>query len=369
MTENTTSRFLGNSFSWSKTKIELNDSHPLHGGINVYLPGWTMSQAFVIRAAPGGQETKYKMPLGWDEKKRLCQLCIDQDFLTIEPKNRPGIPDESRPSITLTNRAGEQHTVTKWAGIQDDRFDAIYDVLKQIGERTKDHKPVKERLRPYQKAAIFLGLAGLVVGILFLAHRAANIITDSWWPEKAGGLAGLISLLFAGLLPALLGLRWRERKQSRSDRMGNNLLFLLLLNVLFFTALVTLPSFLWRTGLLLWGETAVAQIQTLSPAPGFDKDTGWPAPYEVSYTVQTETGQQFTRQQNVSHDFFTTLAPDDEISVAYWPLLPRYSLPENNLASNEYAIWVLTTILAVYLLILGGWLAGQAIIRFIDERF
>jgi hypothetical protein len=29
----------------------------------------------------------------------------------------------------------------------------------------------------------------------------------------------------------------------------------------------------------------------------------------------------------------------------------------------------LTTILAVYLLILGGWLAGQAIIRFINERF
>ena len=119
MTENQTSAFLGRPYSWSKVKFELDDVQPLHGGIRIYLHSWASGPAYITSIAPGGQETKYQLSLGWNEKEQLCQWCIEQDFLTINPENRPGIPDEARPSITVTNHAGEKHTVAKWAGVKD----------------------------------------------------------------------------------------------------------------------------------------------------------------------------------------------------------------------------------------------------------
>ena len=145
MTENQTSAFLGRPYSWSKVKFELDDVQPLHGGIRIYLHSWASGPAYITSIAPGGQETKYQLSLGWNEKEQLCQRCIDQDFLTIDPETRPGIPDESRPSITITNHAGEKHTVAKWAGVKDARFDAIYKALRQIGERTEGKKPIPDR--------------------------------------------------------------------------------------------------------------------------------------------------------------------------------------------------------------------------------
>lgn len=311
MTENQTSAFLGSPYSWSKTKIELDDVQPLHGGIRVYLPNWTTGQAFVIRVAPGGKETRYKILLWNREKEKLCRLCVEHDFLTIQPENRPGVPDEARPTISLTNPAGETHTIAKWAGIQDERFDTIYAALRQIGEQTKGKRPIPEKARPYQKILFILGLILSVLAILLLTNRAANAIAASWWPAHPGRLAGLTALLLAGLPLVLFGLRLRERDKPRYDRMGANPFFLLLLNLLFWTGVITLPSFLWRTAVLWWGETAVAS----------------------------------------------------------WPLLSRFSLPENNLAANDHAIWLLTAILAIYLLTLGAGLAGPAIMPFIDERF
>jgi hypothetical protein len=49
MTENATSAFLGNPYTWSNIKIELNDVQPLHGGVRVLLPGYTVGQAFVTQ--------------------------------------------------------------------------------------------------------------------------------------------------------------------------------------------------------------------------------------------------------------------------------------------------------------------------------
>ncbi len=369
MVENQTSAFLGNRFSWSKIKIELDDVQPLHGGIKVHLPGWTMGQAFVTRVAPGGKETKYKILLWQQEKEQICQLCVDHDFLTIEPENRAGVPDEARPAITLTKQVGEIHTTAKWAGIEDVRFDAIYDALRQIGERTKGKKPIPTRLRPYQKILFALGLIILILASLLLANKAAGIVAASWWPIHPGRLAGLIALLIIGMPPVLLGFRQWEHGRPHHDRMGTNPVFLILLNSFFFVGIVTMPAFLGRTGLLLWGETAVAHIQSLSPATNYNEDTGWLTQYKVTYTFQLESGKSFTRQQNISQSFFTALNQDDRISVTYSTILPRFSLPENTLTDDDYAILVLTAILTIYLLIVGARLTGQWLIQFIDERF
>ena len=125
--ENETARFLGADYHWSRAQIELRDAQPLMGGIRVLLPSYTISHMFVTRVAPGGGETKVRLPLRWDEKKDLCALCVEHDFVTIAPQERAGLPDEARPTITLSNRQREQVAVAKWAGVRDARFDAIYD--------------------------------------------------------------------------------------------------------------------------------------------------------------------------------------------------------------------------------------------------
>ncbi len=62
--------------------------------------------------------------------------------MTIQPPDRPGIPDESRPTITLTNAVGETRTVAKWAGVVDDRFDAIYAAMREFETLTQHMEPI-----------------------------------------------------------------------------------------------------------------------------------------------------------------------------------------------------------------------------------
>lgn len=143
--ENATIAFLGPEYSWSQVAFELRDVQPLSGGIRIYLPAWTISQFFVTKVSPGGEESKYKLQTPWDTKEELCRLCIEKDFITIRPEERAGIPDEARPEITLTNRRNESHTVSKWAGVIDERFDAVYDTLLAMEERTAGQRPMPTR--------------------------------------------------------------------------------------------------------------------------------------------------------------------------------------------------------------------------------
>lgn len=139
-TPNKTAVFLLHEDRWHKTSLELHDAQPLFGGVVVRLLGWTSRQAYVTRVAPGGSETKFKVPLRWTdgEKAALIRLCVVHDFLTIAPDQRPGLPDEARPSLTLTNPTGDSHTVAKWAGVADARFDAIYHALLALAARTDE---------------------------------------------------------------------------------------------------------------------------------------------------------------------------------------------------------------------------------------
>lgn len=131
MTQNKTAEFLGHTYRWNKASLELHDVQPLFGGISVLVPGWTSGVVYVSRFALDGTEIKYRVPLNWvaGEKAQIIRLCVEQDFLTIQPEERPGIPDEARPGLTLGNDKRERHTIAKWAGVQEPRFDAIYQAL------------------------------------------------------------------------------------------------------------------------------------------------------------------------------------------------------------------------------------------------
>ena len=254
--DNHTRDFLGLEYSWSKASIKLEDIQPLHGGVRVYLPGWTMSQMFVTQVSLGGQETKYRIPLEWqkNEKEALCQLFIEQDFLTIQPEERPGIPDEARPTIMLTNSKNENHTVAKWAGVADERFDLLYQTLLSLADRTKTHKPIPAKFKLWQKALILSGLVVILALTLIVAYGLAAVVTMFWWPEHVVLLLGLLVLLLIGAVMMVRWQIWREWKKSRQDRLFSNSPAALIVWVLFFVAFIGCGEILWAGLKTLWSD-------------------------------------------------------------------------------------------------------------------
>jgi hypothetical protein len=63
---------------------------------------------------------------------RLWQLFVAADFVSLKIESRPGIPDESRPAITLINAGGHAHPLAKWAGQSVTGFDEIYAALMAL---------------------------------------------------------------------------------------------------------------------------------------------------------------------------------------------------------------------------------------------
>ena len=255
MSRNKTAEFLIHEYSWNKASLELHDVQPLFGGVVVRLPGWSHSQAFVSRIAPDGTETKYKLPLKWTngEKQQLVRLCVEHDFLTIQPKERPGIPDEARPSLTLGNSKQESYTVAKWAGVADARFDAIYHVLLALAERTQDLQPIKPRFNIWQKGVTIAGVLAVVLLLIWPAFALAQPLVAAQWPDQFGLLFFGLVLLAALLLIVMRGLAGLERKKARWNRTYTHLWVVGIVNLLFFV-----------TGICLFGlgETAVSLWRT-----------------------------------------------------------------------------------------------------------
>jgi cytochrome c biogenesis protein CcdA len=218
------------------------------------LPTWTGSQAFVTRVAPGGKETKYRLALGLEEKRALCRSFVDLDFLTIQPEEWPRLPDEARPRITLTNRQHESHTVAKWAGVADERFDALYELLLALAERTAGQSPIKPRLATWQKGLFLAGVALVVLLSLLPAIWGARRLVSAWWPGRVGWLLGLLLLLLLAVVGGVRLLARREQHKMRWDRVFGNPALNGVINTLFFCATVGLVGMVealvgaWRAG-------------------------------------------------------------------------------------------------------------------------
>ena len=131
----------------------------------------------------------------------------------------------------------------------DGRFDAIYQALLALAERSTRLKPIPLRFNRWQKAGI---IAILVVGALLLpltGYAAARVVANLWWPERVGLLLVLLLHLLAFLLAGMAGLSWWERRKPRWDRAWTHPWMLIGVNLCFFLS-----------GIGAWGlaETAVA---------------------------------------------------------------------------------------------------------------
>src|SRR5688572_2668911 len=137
---NQTRSFLREPYLWPGASLELDDVQWLHGGrrIFVYGTGHTLVQI----VSPGPQERRYEFRLARNEVRRLFQLCIENDLVALKPEQRPGLPDEAQPRLRLTSIDGWPREVSKWAGVEDAGFDAIYKALRQLEGRTEQLEPI-----------------------------------------------------------------------------------------------------------------------------------------------------------------------------------------------------------------------------------
>jgi len=138
--DNSTQIFLGDETLWLAALIELYDVQGLWGGRRIRVRG--DGQLIVQIIGHGLIEQRYELTLSPSDFQQLLKALIDNDFVTLRPEERPGIPDEARPTITVINAAGEKHSVGKWAGVKDERFAAIYAAFLRLEAMTQSIGPV-----------------------------------------------------------------------------------------------------------------------------------------------------------------------------------------------------------------------------------
>jgi hypothetical protein len=136
---NATRAFLNKKSNRAGSLITLDDIQPMWGGRQIILTG--SGQATIRIVEHGLVERRYEITISPVDLQRIFAAIIENDFLTIQPADRPGLPDEARPKITLANAGGETHAVEKWAGVKDARFDMIYVALVQLEALTVGIEP------------------------------------------------------------------------------------------------------------------------------------------------------------------------------------------------------------------------------------
>jgi hypothetical protein len=139
--DNATSKFLGPESDWPKCKVALRDIQGLFGGQDVYVDG---SGDCIVRLVEKGNEKRFSLKLAQEEAAALRRMCIRSDLADLKIKERPGVPDEAHPEISLTSAAGETRKAAKWANDKVPAFDKVYAVLVGISKRTADLKPTYE---------------------------------------------------------------------------------------------------------------------------------------------------------------------------------------------------------------------------------
>jgi hypothetical protein len=117
--------------------LELADVQALWGGRRITVSGDGTAVIEIVTRDDRSQQ--HTLTLSQTQVHHIFQLCIDNDFVTIQIEERMGIPDETRPCLTLVNTRKDSCAICKWARMQNGRFDAIYTVLLALEQEAATH--------------------------------------------------------------------------------------------------------------------------------------------------------------------------------------------------------------------------------------
>ena len=218
--QNTTAQFLGHAYSWPRTKIYYEEFHPNTGGVRLSVHSW--GSFFVRFVSPAGKEQQIRIPFETAEKEALVQLFVEEDFLTIAPDEHRATPSESRPVITLRTDGGGAFSVAKWDSVEDERFDRLAAVLKQLIARAESATKSNQRYSNVQLALAVAGFGAMVALPFILAYWASGWMVDQLWATRPLTLLSMLFLLWL-FIPLLSGFfRWQEQQRQRGRRIFHN---------------------------------------------------------------------------------------------------------------------------------------------------
>jgi len=139
---NHTQRILGKPSSWVDARLELIDTQPLHGGRRVLLYG--NGNVVVQQVQPGLQERRYEFRVERERALNLLQLCVKNNLAEIDTEHRLGLPNEARVQLRLVGSQLKECRVYKWAGVQNRKFDSIYQAMLEFEQEIEGETPFYE---------------------------------------------------------------------------------------------------------------------------------------------------------------------------------------------------------------------------------
>jgi hypothetical protein len=114
------------------TQVLLEDVQGLWGGQNLTILETGQATLQVVDRSRASRS--YSATLTQSQIQRLDAIIHGNNFAKIANSTRPGIPDESRPHITVQFQSGAKHSVMRWTGDQTPEFAAVYNELLAIGK-------------------------------------------------------------------------------------------------------------------------------------------------------------------------------------------------------------------------------------------
>ena len=117
--------------------ITLRDVHPLHGGQIVYLSADGSGYCQLLThpsGTPSLHEKRYRLAVPADQLAALWRMLSAGRLAAIASSTQPGVPDASRPRISVRLASGQSVNVSRWLHDQQADFEQIYKSLLTVAQ-------------------------------------------------------------------------------------------------------------------------------------------------------------------------------------------------------------------------------------------
>ncbi|ELX08534.1 hypothetical protein Jab_2c05850 [Janthinobacterium sp. HH01] len=129
------------------TAIILRDVQALHGGQVVYLAADGSGYCQLVSRLPDVvplAEKRYRLAVPGDAMARMRRLAAGHAAQPIPSSSAPGLPDASRPRISVRLASGRSVDVSRWQHDQNVEFDDLYQALLAVVQAVATQKPLSQ---------------------------------------------------------------------------------------------------------------------------------------------------------------------------------------------------------------------------------
>lgn len=127
--------------------VRLDNVQELFGGQTLVLDA---DGNLFARKISKGKEQRYHLKLPPDELKTLLAFIASSGIRDYHEHERPGVPDEAQPMITLTLPNQEKLVAKKWADDKAPTFDKLYERLSQLVKSATKTPAYREQQYDYR---------------------------------------------------------------------------------------------------------------------------------------------------------------------------------------------------------------------------